>query len=52
MLCFVTGLRCDPDGRTSTLALPTEASEAAGRKTRCKQIPHAAWRADGGLSPR
>lgn len=34
-----------PQGRTSTLAVPTEASGAAGRKSRCKWTPHAVRRA-------
>lgn len=39
MLCFVTDLRCEAEGRASTLTALTKASEAAGRKTRCNQLP-------------
>lgn len=50
MLCLVTDLHCDPEGQASALAAWPKPSEAAGRKTRCKQLPHAVWRAGSGRS--
>lgn len=52
MLCLVTDLRCDPEGRTSPPSVWPTASEAAGWKTTCKRLALTGWQARNGRSQR